>query len=117
LTWTGEPADLTAAVLEQIRRNDEIPVRLLAPTLATAVIDPQTTSEAIDTALDAAASLAGGLLMVNRTDVAGEIIDGLKATYDATFEGRLDRRDLVHLGREPCQDLQSQLPVCQSVYQ
>ncbi|MBA3261039.1 MAG: ATP-binding protein [Thermoleophilaceae bacterium] len=95
LTWTGEPADLTAAVLEQIRHSDEIPVRLLAPTLATAVIDPQTTSEAINTALDTAASLVGGLLMVGRTDIAGEIIDGLKATYDATFEDHLDRRDLA----------------------
>lgn len=95
LTWTGEPSDLTAAVLEQIRHDDEIPVRLLAPTLPTAVIDSQTTSEAINTGLDAAASLAGGLSMVDRTGLAGEIIDALKATYDATFGERLDRRDLA----------------------
>jgi len=95
LTWTGEPNDLTAAVLEQIRHDDEIPVRLLTPTLPSTVVDPATTSEAIATALDAAASLAGGVLMVKRTDLAGEVIDALKAAYDATFENRLDRRDLA----------------------
>jgi len=33
--------------------------------------------------------------MIDRADLADEIIDALTGTFDATFENGLDRRDLA----------------------
>jgi len=90
LTFSLDVDTLVNTVLEQLRRGDEIPLKLLltraAQQAASHVTDGD--GDALDGLLDRLVSLAGGFLTVERAELAEQVITVLVAIYNQGFDER-----------------------------
>jgi hypothetical protein len=84
LTFSLDLETLVTTVLEQLRRDDEIPLRLLltrAPQQAATLIN-ESDDEALDGILDRLVSLAGAFATIDRTDRIETVIQTLATIYN-----------------------------------
>lgn len=97
LTWNLDYETLTAAITEQLRSADDIPLISLIKSA------PRTASETLRTAdfeefeslIDTMTAVIGRLITIERPQYAGRAIDALQQIYNATFDTHgLARRDL-----------------------
>lgn len=96
LTLDLDPEALNGAVIEQMRREDTIPVTLLLRSASARVIDlAREGSPQLDVALDRLIGLGGTFSTAELPEWQRKVIDVLDAVYNATFDqGGLERRDL-----------------------
>ncbi len=96
LTLDLDPDALAATVIEQLRIDDTIPLRLLLTGAAARIVDEASKADGdVDGVLDRLVSLAGILVTVDRDEEAVLTIDAMTTTYDQLVgESGLDRRGL-----------------------
>jgi hypothetical protein len=94
LTFRLDTDTLVDIVLEQLRRQDEIPLNLLlrrAPQEASKQISAGD-HDALDGLLDRLVSVAGALLIIGRPDLVTQVIRALTTIYNLGFDARgMDR--------------------------
>lgn len=100
LRWNVDVETLTAAITEQLRRADDIPLISLIKSAPRAAIETLRASgfDDFESLLDRVASVIARLLLIERRQYAERAIDALQAIYNATFDANgFDRQDLgVH---------------------
>lgn len=96
LTLDLDPDSLAATVIEQLRVDDTIPLRLLLTGAASRIVEEASKPDGdVDGVLDRVLSLAGILVTVDRDDEAAAAIGALTSTYDQLVdEYGHDRRGL-----------------------
>jgi len=89
LTWRMDADAFIAAVVEQIRSDDEIPLRLLLTRVGGdvgALVERSDAGEELGTLLDRLACLAATLLLIERQDLFDRVVQTLVAIYDLGFD-------------------------------
>ena len=95
-TWDLDLETLTGAIIEQLRSDDLIPLRLLLNGAPARVIDEASAEDGgVDDLLDRLVSLAGTFSVLDRDAEVREVIDAFSSIYDAlTVPYAVDRSDL-----------------------
>ncbi|CAN5479277.1 hypothetical protein BH20ACT23_BH20ACT23_27530 [soil metagenome] len=97
LSWTMDEETFVAIIIEQIRRDDPIPLRLLLRRMesdAARLVSEGEEAE-LETLLDRLACLTANFVLMERDDLFRQVIRGLVSIYNLGFDARgMTRRDV-----------------------